>query len=88
MVRKTLKKKHDGTVQELVEEFHVLLEKLGAHIMRIRHQYSSLKKLRLDASDDTVIAIVDLSENYNCKYGAEIQSTHFGASQVLSLIHI
>ena len=73
-VRKTVKNKHG----ELWEAFHVGLQKLCAHTLRIRKQFSALKYLKESAGEETVVIVVDFSENYNCKYARETQSTHFG----------
>ncbi|VEN40097.1 unnamed protein product [Callosobruchus maculatus] len=38
-------------------------------------------------SDSEVLIHMDFSENYNCKYGREIQSAHFGASKPQISLH-
>lgn len=86
-VRKVVKQQQHGTVKQLVQNFNEALMKLSGHALRIRKQFSALKQLRTTAGGDTAIIVVDFSENYNCKLAREIQSTHFGASQVQATLH-
>jgi len=87
-VRKTVKKLCQGKLKELIERFndHVA-KKLCPHAWRVWRQSSALKDAKQDADAETVNIIVDFSENYNCKYARETQSTHFGASQIQVTLH-
>lgn len=53
----------------------------------IKHQYKALRTLRGNSKYSEVVIHTGFSENYNCKYDKEIQSVHFGASQIQITLH-
>lgn len=53
----------------------------------MKHQYKALRTLRENSKDSEVVIHIDFSENYNCKYDKEMQSVHFGASQIQITLH-
>ena len=57
------------------------------HRYRIDHQYKALKDLKDKLGDDEILFHVDFSENYGCKYNAEVQSMHFGGSREQVTLH-
>lgn len=87
IVSMTVKVKEKGTISQLVNEFQDELQKCCKHLYNITHQYQAIRSLKENLSNTDVILHVDFSENYNCKYESEIQSTHFGASQKQVSIH-
>lgn len=87
-VHLTTKEKVSGTLQILVEDFSELLQaKMGRHSYNIKHQYSTLRELRENLSEDEVLLHVDFAENYLCKYASEIQAVHFGDSHQQVSLH-
>ncbi|KAL4710696.1 hypothetical protein ACJJTC_004341 [Scirpophaga incertulas] len=50
-------------------------------------QYSTVKELKENLSDNEVLIHVDFSENYLLKYNEEIQSFHFGGSRQQISLH-
>lgn len=57
------------------------------HVMNIKHQFKVIKFLKGSLSDSDLFLHVDFSENYKCKYSAEPQSVHFGASRKKVTLH-
>ena len=62
-------------------------EKCCKYLYNIKHQYQSIRKLKDKLTENDIILHVDFSENYACKYEAEIQSVNFGASQKQISLH-
>ncbi|WAR01361.1 hypothetical protein MAR_007919 [Mya arenaria] len=83
----TVKSNQQGTIETLVQEFTKDLNRIARHIFNITHQYREIRQLRQTLNEKSMIIHVDFSENFNCKYGKEIQSMHFGASQRQISIH-
>ncbi|MES9881945.1 MAG: hypothetical protein ABW185_13790 [Sedimenticola sp.] len=86
-VSMTVKEEESGTLTTLADDIDKEMERGARHIFNIRHQYSALRQLRENLTDDDVVIHIDFSENYNCKYKTEIQSVHFGASQKQISLH-
>ena len=87
-VHLTVKEKVDGTLHTLLEDFsNQLKDKLGKHVYNIRHQYSTLRRLKENVGEDEIILHIDFAENYLCKYGSEIQAVHFGDSHQQATLH-
>lgn len=57
------------------------------HIFNIRSQYKTLRYLRKNLTQEEIVAHIDFSENYACKYSTEIQAMHFGGSRNLLSLH-
>lgn len=71
---------------ELVKHFQLLLFPLMKHINNRNYQYKTLDDLKRNLNEREVVVHIDFSENFCCKYSAEVQSMHFGGSrQQLSL---
>lgn len=51
------------------------------HVINIKHQFKVIKFLKGSLADSDLFLHLDFSENYKCKYSAEPQSVHFGASR-------
>lgn len=76
----TSKETDYGSLKVLLDEINKDLPRVAKQNFNIDHQYTSLKNLREDLSFDELIVHIDFFENYNCKYGSEIQSMHFESS--------
>ena len=77
-----------GTVKELKAEFDASVRSdFAAHVYTLRHQFRAYKSLKDDLHSNEAVVHVDFSENYECKFAAEIQSAHFGASHHQVTIH-
>ncbi|VEN35312.1 unnamed protein product [Callosobruchus maculatus] len=85
--QKTVKEVVESTVRELVIKFVNDLPKYMTHLLNRIHQYNTIDKLKKKLKDSEVLIHMDFSENYNCKYGREIQSAHFGASKPQISLH-
>ena len=75
-----LKKDLECSQEMLVEMFATLLQKFRRHLVNFRQQYAFSRALKLNLPANECAVHVDFSENYGCKFSAEVQSVHFGAS--------
>lgn len=82
----TCKKTLDSLVS-LVKLFESQLSTFVGHFFRICHQYRELQYVRKNPEPDEVVLHVDFSENYSCKWNAEIQQAHFGNAHRQVVIH-
>lgn len=57
------------------------------HVMNIKHEFKVINFLKGSLADSALFLHVDFSENYKCKYSAEPQSVHFGASRKQITLH-
>ena len=76
-----------STLEKLVDTFQDYLVKFRKHHFNIVHQFGIYRALKQNLSSNECIVHVDFSENYNCKYGNEIQSVHFGGSHQQASLH-
>ncbi|XP_056454193.1 uncharacterized protein LOC130388732 [Gadus chalcogrammus] len=83
----TLKKEFECSQEELVETFAILLQKFRRHLYNIRQQYAFSRALKLNLPANECAVHIDFSENYGCKYSAEVQAVHFGASHQQATLH-
>lgn len=51
------------------------------------HQNKSIQQVKQNLSTAEGLLHIDFSENYNCKYGQEVQSAHFGGSKSQISLH-
>lgn len=87
-VKVTLKETQDCRLSDLHEKFEAEIKpRLTTHVFNIRHQYTTLRRLRESLQADEIILHVDFSENYSCKSSDEVQSVHFGASHKQVTLH-
>ncbi|KAL2095619.1 hypothetical protein ACEWY4_007767 [Coilia grayii] len=70
-----------------VEMFHSLLHRFRRHLFNIKKQYAHCRELKRHMSVDECLIHIDFSENFTCRYGAEIQSVHFGSSHEQAVLH-
>lgn len=73
--------------KELKFYFYKELDNFMCHLHKVIHQDQALKKLKSSLSENEAIILVDFSQNYQCKYGTEIQVVHFGASRTQITLH-
>lgn len=64
-----------------------LTKKMGKHIQNIKHQYLSLKGLKENIKEDSIVLQTDFAENDICKYAEEIQATYYGDSHKQTTLH-
>ena len=81
------KQKIVNSVIVLMQHFETALRKIAAHNFKINNQFCALKKLKDNLKPHELIVHCDFSENFTCKYFAEIQSAHFGASNKTVSLH-
>lgn len=60
----------------VVKEFEIGINTFMKHLAKISHQYSFMKELKENLSDNEVVLHIDFSENFACKYSSEVQSIH------------
>ena len=56
-------------------------------MFNIRHQYLQIRKLREQLKLNQMLLHIHFSENYTYKHNTEIQSVHFGASNMQTTLH-
>jgi hypothetical protein len=77
----------DCTVGELIDQIEVMMPKFMVHTANITHQYETIDELKQSLTPNKIILHIDFSENFSCKYSAEVQSVHFGASRQQVSLH-
>ena len=73
-VQRTIKKTYQQNVGQLKQKLKENIRPFLGHVLRITHQDKELKML-------------NFSKTYNCKYAAEPQTVHFGASRQSISLH-
>ena len=77
-----------GTLKELKVLFdHTVRTEFSKHVYTLRHQFRAYRSLKETLQNNECVIHIDFSENYECKYGSEIQSALFGASKRQITIH-
>ena len=71
-----------GKIQELISQTLKELESFSQHIFLAKWQYHQYNELKNNLKEGTVVMTMDFSENYRCENQREIQSAHFGYSQL------
>lgn len=85
--RKTIKEKVQTTKKSLLEQLNLNLPTLRNHVANMLHQIKSIQLIKQNLSSVEGLLHIDFSENYNCKYGQEVQSAHFGGSKSQFSLH-
>lgn len=80
IVKRTLRKTFDVTVGDLKKELQAGFGKYMEHVFRDFHQLLVLREKRKHLGPSDIYVWMDFSQNYQCKYGREIQSHYFGGS--------
>ncbi|KAK6168704.1 hypothetical protein SNE40_020096 [Patella caerulea] len=83
----TAKVTDESSMWELLEDFNKDLQRACKHVFNIKHQYSQIRNLKSNLGADNCLIHMDFSENYGCKYHAQVQSAHFGASHHQASLH-
>ncbi|KAJ8894441.1 hypothetical protein PR048_007095 [Dryococelus australis] len=81
IVHKTTKESIKLKLEDLVTAFNESLTKFLQHCANIEHQFKVLDSVKKSLGENEHLIHIYFSENYCCKYTAEIQSTHFGGSK-------
>ncbi|CAG9787325.1 unnamed protein product [Diatraea saccharalis] len=85
--KRSVKENVKTTVTSLVHLLHINLPVYMKHVGNFVHQVRSIHALKEKLSPSEGLLHIDFSENYNCKYSAEIQSAHFGGSKIQLSLH-
>lgn len=86
-VQITVKETQEIKIGEAKKIFEDSLDLFMQHIHRIVHQYRATKECKANLTAADLFILQDFSQNYNCKYGKEPQSVHFGASKPQVTLH-
>ena len=86
-VRKTVKRKVSGTVQDLKRSYAELIKCLKPHVYTIVNQHNVMSAKKEDLLQNEVLLHVDFSENWTVKTLTAVQSAHFGASLQQVTLH-
>lgn len=85
--RKTIKEKVATTKKALFQKLKSNLPTLRKHVANIIHQRKTIQHIKQNLSIYEGFLHIDFSENYNCKYGQEVQAAHFGGSKCQLSLH-
>ncbi|XP_013198947.1 uncharacterized protein LOC106141856 [Amyelois transitella] len=85
--RKTIKERVQTTKKGLFEKFISNLPILKKHVGTMIYQIKAIQCVQKNMSPVDGLLHIDFSENYNCKYGQEVQSAHFGGSKAQISLH-
>lgn len=83
----TVKEKCMCKASELILEVERDIKKIAIHTFNMHHQHKTFKELKRVMTENEAIILCDWSENYQCKYGEEVQAIHFGASRSQISLH-
>ena len=72
---------------DIVNELNLRTSAYLQHVYNTGHQHKFFENLRNNLNENEVMIVIDFSEKYYCKYSAEIQSVHFGASKKQISLH-
>lgn len=87
VVNRTVKRKYEGKVSEVLFRFNKLLPAFLKHVYGITHQYQETENKLENLAENKVMLKIDFSENYVFKLKEEVQAMHFGASKVQLSLH-
>lgn len=76
-----------SAVARLLNEFKLMLPAFKTHFFNWKEQQRQYRKCINNMTDKEIVILCDFSENYECKYTEEVQSTHFGASKNSITLH-
>ncbi|GBO02173.1 ERI1 exoribonuclease 3, partial [Araneus ventricosus] len=85
--QKTVKETVECSKQELFKEFMKSMPTFMQHVNNVNHQHQIINKIKENLQKKEALLHIDFSENFNCKYAEEIQSTHFGSSKKQLSLH-
>lgn len=87
VTKKTTKQEKVGTVGELLSLFLEKIPLFKIHLFNWKEQQKQYRKCVQNLKNSEIAILCDFSENYQCKYANEVQSTHFGASKNAITLH-
>ena len=87
VVKVTAKEKVACTTDEMFSFLVKELPGFKEHEYRMNHQENIRTEMKASLLSNEGIMVIDFSENYSCKYSAETQSVHFGASRQQVTMH-
>ncbi|XP_047522360.1 uncharacterized protein LOC125061169 [Pieris napi] len=85
--KKCLKETVKTMKGSLVKLLHSNLPLFMQHVANMIHQIRSIQTVKQQLSSAEGLLHIDFSENYHCKYSAEVQSAHFGGSKPQLSLH-
>ncbi|KAJ2937230.1 hypothetical protein O0L34_g19420 [Tuta absoluta] len=85
--KKTVKNECRGLVCDVVAEFKRQLNLFKIHMFNWGEQYRQYKECVTGLKEEEIVILMDFSENYDTKYGKEVQQRHFGASKQSITLH-
>lgn len=85
--KKTVKETVKTTYKLILEKLDSVLKKFMQHLANIKNQFSAVQFVKQNLSPSDGLLHIDFSENYGCKYGEEVQSTHFAGSKAQLSLH-
>ncbi|XP_060798234.1 uncharacterized protein LOC132900231 [Neoarius graeffei] len=71
-VKITVKENLHTSQENLVEMFHSLLHRFRRYLFNIKQQYAHCRELKRHMPMDECLIHIDFSENFTCRYGAEV----------------
>ena len=71
-VTKIMKEKITCNINELLHKLEEMAPNFLIHLNNINHQYNAIIQLKETLDDESVLLHIDFSENYQCKFNAEI----------------
>jgi len=72
---------------DVVQEFLSRMQLFKKHCFVLQQQAKAFRESKENVKDDECIVHVDFSENFNCRFHAEIQAVHFGGSHQQASLH-
>ncbi|KAL4708242.1 hypothetical protein ACJJTC_013811 [Scirpophaga incertulas] len=86
-VKKTIKEKVKTSQRWLINILKTNLNTFMQHLANQYNQFRAVNLIKQNITSTDGLLYIDFSENYGCKYGAEIQSAHFGGSKGQLSLH-
>ena len=77
-----------GTAETFIEELKEETKSLASHVFVAGWQQDMYKLISKDPPKNTVVAVLDLAENYTCQWQDEIQSAHWEMTKLPSTQHL
>ena len=87
-VKNTSRKTIEWTYEELVTACKEMLLIYLKHCFSTSHEFQAMQTIRANLKYNEILLVLDFSKNYSCKYGSEIQSMHFWASERQISLHM
>ncbi|CAH2086899.1 unnamed protein product [Euphydryas editha] len=85
--KKTVRMTKKGTLNDLKKYFETELLMFKKHFFNMTHQQNQYKKAVNELRENEAVIVCDFSENYQAKLAEEIQSMHYGASNLQICLH-